>query len=231
MKLLDYYSGGYFLIRAGRPDWPAPFGEFLPSGNLISLSDCICRKRVNVGWGWIPGNREAALDFGISEARLSDFFKWCGVEYLEWMDHWSMFHSLQTARNFITRFELNTENLFLIGAALPKELHNAWLSEEPDSEGIAKRVKQALAVEVGEPLGFDVVSYSYTDFAHSWLCSGLEKEMNALFGIRSNHLGLLDSYSDAKKINDWIAEDEGKGTRAEPESYDFWLLVSYPLSE
>jgi len=40
---------------------------------------------------------------------------------------------------------------------------------------------------------------------------------------------VLDSYTDAKQINDWIAEDEGKGTRAEPEPYDFWLVLSYPL--
>jgi hypothetical protein len=230
VDLRDFYSGGYFLLRAGRPDWKAPFGEFLPGGNLISLSSCICRNRLSVIWGWNPGNREAALEFGIPETRLAEFINWCGVEYLQWMDLASMFHSPQAARHFIKRFDINTDNLFIIGTALPKELHNAWIEEEADNEGIAKRVKQALPVENhGELLGYDVVSYSYKDFAHSWLCSGLEQEMNKLFGIQANTMGLIDSYADAKKVNDWIAEDEGKGMRAEPEPYDFWLLISYAL--
>ena len=40
---------------------------------------------------------------------------------------------------------------------------------------------------------------------------------------------MIDSYEYAKKIYDWIAEDEQKGTRAEPEPYDFWLLTSYSI--
>lgn len=232
VDLRDFYSGGYFLLRAGRPDWPPPFGEFLPSGNLISLSDCLCRQRLSVIWGWNPGNREAALGFGISETRLTEFVAWCGTEYHESLDLTSMFYSPDAARNFIRRFELNTDNLFIIGAGLPKELHRAWLEEEPDNEGIAKRVKQAIPIEKsGEPIGYDVVSYSYTDFAHSWLCSGLEKNMYELFGIRTDQHGLLATSADAKRVNDWIAEDNEQGTQAEPEPYDYWLLVNYPLNE
>ncbi len=143
-----------------------------------------------------------------------------------------MFYSPDAARNFIRHFELNTDNLFIIGAGLPKELHRAWLEEEPDNEGIAKRVKQAIPIEnSGEQIGYDVVSYSYTDFAHSWLCSGLEKDMYELFGIRTNQHGLLATSTDAKRVNDWIAEDNEQGARAEPEPYDYWLLVNYPLNE
>jgi len=232
VDLRDFYSGGYFLLRAGRPDWPPPFGEFLPSGNLISLSHCICRKRLSVLWGWNPGNRAAVLEFGISETRLAEFVAWCGTEYRESMALTSMFYSPDAARSFIKRFELETDNLFIIGAGLPQEPHKAWQEEEPDNEGIAKRVKQAIPIEKsGEPIGYDVVGYSYTDFAHSWLCSGLEHDMNKLFGLRANTSGLIDTYADAKKVNDWIAEDDGQGVRAEPEPYDFWLLVSYPLDE
>ncbi len=230
VDLSDFYSGGYFLLRTGRPNWPPPFGEFLPDGNLMSLSKHICEKRLSVIWGWNPGDREAALEFGIQPEQLAEFVEWCGVDYHESMDLTSMFYSPEAARTFVKRFEVDTDNLFIIGAALPKELHNAWIHEEPDNEGIAKQIKQGLPVDKsGELLGYDIVSYSYHDFSCSWLCSGLEKDMNALFGIRANSKGLIDTYSDAKKVNDWIAEDEGKGIRAEPEPYDFWLLVSYPV--
>ena len=233
MEMIDlsqFYSGGYFLLRAGRPDWPPPFGEYLPNGNLISLSKHICEKRLSVMWGWKPNDPEAALEFGIPEVRLTEFFDWCGKDYHELMDLSSMFYSPEAARTFVKRFEVDTDNLFIIGAALPKELHDAWIHEEPDSEGIAKQIKQGLPVDKsGELLGYDIVSYSYSDFSCSWLCSGLEKDMNALFGIQTNSKGLIDTYTDAKKMNDWIAEDEGRGIRAEPEPYDFWLLLSYPV--
>jgi hypothetical protein len=227
----DFFSGGYFLLRAGRPDWQLPFGQFLPEGNLISLSEHICRQRLSVIWGWNPGNREAALGFGIPDAQLDEFVTWCGEEYREWMDLTSMFYSPEGAGAFVRRFNLNTENLFIIGAALPKELHQAWIEEEPDNQGIAKRIKQALPVEEGgRLLGYDVVTYSYSDFACSWLCTYLDKEMNEMFGIRANSIGLIDSYADAKRVNGWIAENENT-TRVEPEPYDFWLLLSYPLED
>lgn len=115
---------------------------------------------------------------------------------------------------------------------MPLEHQKIWLDEEPDDEGIAKRVKQGIAVEPGgTPIGYDILSYGgYRDFGHSWLCSGLEKDMHELFGIRANELGLLATYDDARKVYEWIAEDECKGIRAEPEPYDMWLLLSYPLS-
>jgi hypothetical protein len=53
--------------------------------------------------------------------------------------------------------------------------------------------------------------------------------MHDLYGIRPNPYGLIDTFTDAKKVHDWIAEDNLQGTRAEPEPYAPWLLVSYPL--
>ena len=120
--------------------------------------------------------------------------------------------------------------MYIIGAGLPKYLQPAWFDVEDDNQGVEGRIKQGLLME--EPnaiLGYDVVSYSYHDFSHSWLCSHLEQDMNDKFGIRANQYGLLDTFEDAQKINDWIAEDEMKGTRAEPEPYDFWLIASYDL--
>jgi hypothetical protein len=54
--------------------------------------------------------------------------------------------------------------------------------------------------------------------------------MHELFGIRPNQYGLISTYDEAKKVHDWIAEDNMQGTRAEPYPYDAWLLVSYPLT-
>jgi hypothetical protein len=80
----------------------------------------------------------------------------------------------------------------------------------------------------GNILGFEVTSFHF-GHGHSWLCSGLERDMHELFGIRPNSYGLIDSYEEAKKAYQWIAEDKLQGTRAEPEPYYPWLIVQYPL--
>jgi hypothetical protein len=230
MNLDDYCSGGYFLMRSGRPDWKSPWGAHLPEGNLISLSTCICRDRLSVSWGWTPGNLEAALRFGIVESRIEEFVTWSRDDFLKSVGYDGMFHSVDAARNFARRFEIDRRDLFIIGAALPRLLHELWTGEASDAAGIDKRIQACLVVEPGGVvLGYDIVSFRYGDFGHSWLCSGLDKDMHELYGIRANHHGLLATYEDAKQVNDWIAEDDCKGQRAEPEPYDFWLLMSYPL--
>jgi hypothetical protein len=64
----------------------------------------------------------------------------------------------------------------------------------------------------------------------SWLCSGLERDMFEQFGIRPNKNGLINTYDEAMRVYRWIAEDEQRGHRAEPEPYYPWLLVAYPAN-
>jgi hypothetical protein len=232
IDLNDYYSGGYFLLRADKPDWPQLKTDLLPE-KLVSMSRCMC-PRLSVHWGWNPGNREAALKFGIPETKLDEFVEWCNSGYQTDLDVMSMFYSPEAARRFIKQFSLNTNNLWLVGTGLPKELEEANWREEIDQnervEGVEKRIEQHLPIESnGIILGFEVVSYQYHDLSHSWLCNYLQQDMFDLYGIRPNQYGLIDSHDEANKVYNWIAEDDMKGTRAEPEPYDFWLLISYPL--
>jgi len=229
-----YYSGGYFLLRADKPDWYQLKTDLLPE-KLISLSTCMC-PRVSVGWGWNPGDKQAALDFGIPPERLDDFIDWCGYASEKEIGVWSMFYSVDIARHFIRRFLPDKTDLKLIGVGLPKDLAaNNWPRPGRDGVqrggGVKEQIQQHKPLEAGgEILGFDVVMYNYNDFGDSWLCSNLQYDMHDLFGIRPNQYGLMDSVEDARKIYDWIAEGKKLGIqRAEPEPYDFWLLVSYPL--
>jgi hypothetical protein len=148
------------------------------------------------------------------------------------MAYTSMFHSTDGARRFVAYFLPEVANLYLIGVGLHHELETArWgIPDTQETHGVTARISQHLPLEVdGTMLGFEVVSYAYHDFGHSWLCGGLEREMHDLYGIRPNPYGLIDTFTDAKKVHDWIAEDNLQGTRAEPEPYAPWLLVSYPL--
>lgn len=51
--------------------------------------------------------------------------------------------------------------------------------------------------------------------------------MYDLFGIRYNSFGLLNSYDDAKKVYEFYEKNQDL---FEPEPYDFWLMLSYPLN-
>lgn len=227
----DYYSGGYFLIRASKPDWPQLQTNLLPD-KLVSLSECIC-PRLFVYWGWTPGDRQAALDFGIPESRVDEFTEWCRKPFEADMAYPSMFYSTEAACRFVRRFLPDRDKLYLIGVGLPQELEADYRRAESGEEktGVTQQIGEHSPLESGGTvLGFEIVSFSYHDFGDSWLCSGLEREMHRLFHIHPNPYGLIDTYKEAKKVYDWIAEDDMQGRRAEPEPYYPWLLVSYPLT-
>lgn len=250
IDLADYYSGGYFLIRAENPDWYEPVKIELGVDKLLSLSQCIC-PRLEVYWGWTPGDPEAAIGFGIPETKLDEFAEWCSVFPQTEIASMSMFYTVEAARRFIERFLPNTDGLYLIGAGLYKPLEAVGWNLSPEQmrikntitvnlllqtdrraiEGIEDQIEQHLPLaEGGTPLGFEVVSYAYNNFGHSWLCSGLQKHMHELFGIKPGQFGLIQTREEAQKTYDWIMEDRGDGNhRGEPEPYAYRLLVSYPL--
>lgn len=248
IDLADYYSGGYFLIRADKPDWEQLKTDLLPE-KLLSFSNCICSS-FYVWWGWHPGDRQAAVKFGIPETKLDEFVEWCGSAIGVDISHPSMFYSVDAAQRFIARFLPNTDGLYLIGAGMYKPLEATGWNLSPEQmrlkntitvnlllqteiraiEGVEDQIEQhMLLAEGGIPLGFEVVSYAYYNFSHSWICSGIYEDMYALYGIRPGQYGLIQTREDAEKVYEWIAEDDQKGHRAEPEPYDYWLLVSYPL--
>ncbi|HEX2909013.1 MAG TPA: hypothetical protein VHO69_19225 [Phototrophicaceae bacterium] len=187
IDLNNFYSGGYFLLRANKPDWPQLKTDLLPE-KIISLSLCIC-PRLEIYWGWIPGNPEAALEFGIPQEKLDEFLLWCKAEYQTDLELTSMFYSTAAARRFIQRFLPDTTNLYLIGAGLPKELEVKDWREFGEGEiiGIEKRIEKYLPLEnSGDILGFEVISFEYQDLAHSWLCGSLHQTMCELFGFHPN---------------------------------------------
>lgn len=232
VDLARFYSGGYFLIRSGNPGWDQHETELLPDERL-SLSSHIT-PHFNLAWGWSTGDKEIALKFGVREELWDDFADWCQHDFSEVMDLWGIFYSPEGASSIAYRFLSELDNLHVIGVGLPLDLEERnWrepIVDEKELYGIDRRIEQHLAIEAGgQPLGFEVASSSYGSFGCSWLCNYLHVDMNELFGIRPGKFGLIQNESEAKQVYDWIAEDEMKGQRAEPEPYDYWLLVEYPL--
>lgn len=228
----QFYSGGFFLIRSGHPDWEELNDGLLPD-TLVSLSYCI-NQRFNLVWTWIPNDKNSAIEFGIREDKWEEVKNWCSENFEEKVDLGGMFHSVEVAQDFIADFVVDLDDLWLIEIGLPQFLKSLqW--EEPTSDdfpiqGIEKRIEQEISLSTdGDILGFDIVNYEYQNLSHSWLCSYFHRDMFDMFGIQTNQYGLIHNYDETMKIYDWISDEEMIGNRGEPQPYDFWLLVSHPL--
>lgn len=223
--LNQYYSAGYFLIRATDSGWDLPKGTC--PDPIMSLSQCVC-SRFELAWGWNPPFPQKAVDFGIPMNEYEAFAAWCqGNSEIGWP---GMFYSLGAARRAVTRFRIVSENLFLIGVGFSRDMEAAgWRGSgsHAQDDAVSQQIAQNVPLELcGDVLGHEVVSFEFGDFGHSWLCSGIHKEP---FGFSLNSRGLINNYQDARRVYDWIAEDDMQGSRAEPEPYYIWLLVSYSL--
>ena len=207
---------------------------------MISISNCI-GKKLKVYWGWdIKQNRQEILDFGIPEGKFSAFEAWSTNDELVGFP--GVFYSLDAAREFIADFMAGDSDIVAIGIGLPNGMVDDFLADNPqiiydpvkqthhgDLYGVNYVLHQKNQLEpYGKGMGFEVVGENF-GLSCSWLCSGIEKDMHELYGIRPNSYGLIDTYADAAKVYEWIAEDEMQGTRAEPEPYYPWLIVQYPL--
>jgi len=239
IDLSDYVAGGYFVAKPiRREDWMS--AELLPE-QLITLSSCLNKSKVQIYWGWDTDQYKTEIqDSGIKESDLEALRTWSQSENI---GHPNVFYSLNAAQDFITKFTPHND-FSVFGIALPKELVSNFLAEnqqtiyypatqttKPVIDGINLVLSQNKTLEPhGNILGFEIVSSVYSDLAHSWLCNGIEKDMFEQFSIRPNQYGLINSYLEAKQIYDWIAEDELRGTRSEPEPYYPWLIVQYPIT-
>lgn len=224
INLDDYLSVGYFLIRKNiRPFWlNEPTG--LIAENIISLETEFCDK-FTLLWGWNE-DYEPAVKFGIDQEKVYELKSW-GLDYHHKdIDVWSMFYSTDSARAFIQYFipESKYDGLMLIGAGLHHSFHDDWLDDDEKLEGVEKRILEKLPIETGgQTLGFDISSYAYGDFDHTWFSHLHYRGVFEEHGIRPGQYGLLQTQKEAVIARDYANLHDGY-------TYDYWLLVSYPIT-
>ncbi|MEZ4667162.1 MAG: hypothetical protein R3E39_04455 [Anaerolineae bacterium] len=216
IDLKDYVAGGYFIAKYATEGFQP--SALLPE-RVISLSSCI-GKPMDVVWGWdIALYQKEIADFGFRADRLVNFQAWCAERVPGGISE------LEGARFAAKEFVSADTKVVLLGAGLHCELVAELVKQVPT---FAMNDKKSLA-DGATSLGFEVLSHFSHQFSCSWLCSGLEKYMSDVFGIRPNRYGLIDSYAEAKQVYEWIAEDNMQGIRAEPLPYFPWLIVQYDV--
>jgi hypothetical protein len=225
-------AAGFFVTRSGDRD-RARSPDLLPA-TLTSLSPCIARS-YQVSWAWdVEKDGNEAVKFGIAEPRLPELQEW---ERSHGISFPNVFHSLDDARAFVGAFLPDAADVFILGAALPADLVDDFLSDEVQitydaTTGTEKEAcfgvnlilseRKPLAPG-GTPLGFEMVLYGY-NLECSWLCTGTERAVADALGVRPNAHGLIEDAADARRVHDWMAQHPEE---SEPGPYYPWLLVRY----
>lgn len=231
----EYVCGGYFLTTlTRRSDYMS--AELLPE-RLISLAEDIAPHLPDywaMPWGNISEQdrqQSVLLKLGVAANRLSELRAWIEAKWhseeLQFMD---VFASLTPAREFTRAFLPDHEDVVLVGIGLHRTLRDEFLkAQAPTTTKIgtpsvyANVARERVLAAEGQVLGFDMLSYGH-GLECSWLCNGLEKEIDKQFGIRSNQWGLIATFEEAKKCTDWINQPE---VRAEPGLWLPWQVRQY----
>ncbi len=245
IDLNDYVVGGYFVAKHATKGFG---GSPLLPERVLSISKCFGKLLQTISTEPPQKARLDAAEFGIRESDYDEYRDWVG-EHVQGI--FSEFQNLEEGRQTILRWVPKDYPVLLVAAGLHREMIVEFLTYKPypdvhpnyevfhaplydeDQRRIlaGHRVNdRELLPEGGIPLGYEVLSLTFGDLGHSWLCYGVHDVMHKLHGIRPNQHGLIDTYAEAKQVYEWIAEDKMQGTRAEPFPFYPWLIVQYPVN-
>jgi hypothetical protein len=231
--LESYVAGGYFIGRwTDRPAFVS--AELLPS-RIITASACIVELVPDVwslAWTRLSederekyGNR-----FGLVGPTLTAFIAWCTEAFDAGRLGWpNVIFDLAVARELRSRFLAKSDELVLLGIALPRDRVDDFVEfavpgpAEGEAGILAAIRRGAPLAHGGVASGFDVLGWDWGAF-HSYLCNGLEREFDAVLGIRPNGVGLFDRAEDARRCANHAQLDT---TAAEPGLWLPWLTVVY----
>lgn len=236
--LENYCAGGYFITHyVPRPDYLD--ASMMPE-SIVSVSESVATIMQEYWGSSLERSREKAISFGIPAEKHLEFMAWSRKN--EDVGHPNTFYTLAGARAFIQRFiPQPTQDLLLLGVALHKDLVPNFIEQTKQvvydpvrevyihSDYAASRVlKRGDTPPPGEILGFEMLGYEAGYW--SWLRNGLEKDAYYNFGIKPNQYGLIGTYIEAKRVHQWIIqEQDANNFKVEPMPYAPWLIMRYTL--
>src|SRR6185295_13566259 len=95
-----------------------------------------------------------------------------------------VFDCLEDARAFAHAFVTKSSTLNLLGLVVHPGDRDRWIAEFDGARGST----WILLPDDAEFLGWEPVTIDSAGPAHSWLCSGLEREVHEWFGVKPNAL-------------------------------------------
>jgi len=224
--MTEYVSGGYYLLKL--ISRPKGVSEILPD-HLLTVSNCfttVLTDIIQLQWDEYEKVSEAigeeATEFGIPESKIANLVLWAKTQR---NNNYLVYTDVAPALELLERF-ITDPTARVVGIGLHQSLLESFQSQ------LSKDVNKGLGLlelvnerrppaEGGNPVGFEPLGFEATKF-HSWLCHYAPDEAYKRFGIRPNHLGLIDRLEDARQVNDYLLQ-----TGAEPAIWEPWLVLDY----
>ncbi|MBX3081976.1 MAG: hypothetical protein KF716_10120 [Anaerolineae bacterium] len=227
MSLNGYLSGGYLITQyvdttssiSWVKDWWALQGNLLPAA-ILSVGFCASRFAPLLSWAGASDQDYA--DFGVPENQRAELEAWANERFDVDIGYPHIFFQLLTAREYISRFVQNPQQLQVLGIGvhvddlvmlLEAEALNPATTDPSGAHvagfagsGFARAVSRGEPPTQGEVLGFDVIACRY-QIDHAWHCNSLAKDGWEQFHFRPNQFGLIDDKTNADKLAAYANEE------------------------
>ncbi len=231
---MDYYLGGYFLIKIR----PISFGS-LENHSVFTCSSCINDTLLDDwSYSWTTDNNKGIStikkDFELSDEAIESIREWTDVKYddenlIGWGD---VFFDADTAKNYYTTYfsHLNDIKLFALyfDAKEAQEIINEFSPTDSSQGliGIADSLKRKINEnsKVGEnTIGYDLIGIELGGNFHTFHCHDLFSELAVKFGLSSNASGLFNNTTNWDTVVEYM-NDEDNGFEPVP-----WFLAKVKL--
>lgn len=227
---MKHYLGGYFIVeQTRRSDYMSK--DLLPDF-IFTPSNCICNLHPDSHClSWV---RKDVKEINGYQKRIKlpddDFNSLCQDcnKYFEenkygWVN---MFLDLECLHYIKNKYFNNIDNLKILAISTTQQYMDDFLQEETPPEnhgesGVYTMLKIKEEIDIQKKFrGYEILGFEYGSF-HSFICNGLEKELNGKLGINFNSNGLIDNYKDACKAAEHV---NNSGVGAEPVLWQPWAI-------
>jgi hypothetical protein len=221
ISLEDYVSGGYLISKFTNTVFANEWARKLSSVNEEDLlpdhilSIGFCEARFAPCFDWAGASDQDYADFGIPKATVQELNAWTNKQFDTEIGYPNIFLRLATAREYISRFIRDTQQIQLLGIGLHRDKLNVLDEIEklnPGSvgksgatyagfadNGFAKAIRINEPPIHGEVLGFDVIGCR-DHIDHGWHCANLAKDALEKLNFRPNQFGLIDEKINADQL-------------------------------
>ncbi len=223
----DYFLGGYFLVRGGKPSSELLPDPFWILGCLSDLLPCI-----HVPWDEISDEYRTYWRNELPPSRSDEMFRWARALYdAGEFGFGDVFLTLASARSCYERYLRSVENVKLLEISLPDPFVDEFLDKE-SVFGISDNLSKRILVcrdDSAVVRGFDILGEEYVANGsfHCFACNYLQEDYTTKLGIRLNEFGLIPALEDAVRAADYTNLDS---TGAEPALWQPWLVREFSLN-
>jgi hypothetical protein len=202
---MDFYLGGYFLTQG-------TFGNNLFGNELLHPKDLVL--------SWVKSDINDQKEYCHQLSLTEDGFLKMQLELDDLFDKkkygWlSVFLDVNEARRFAKSFLKEINNLKLVGVGTSEQYKEKFLKmHKPTQNEGASGVYLCLELEQIIPFPHKLIGFAILEFAFGYFRSDLDnnfkKRCSNELKIEWNKYGLLDSWDDACRVNDYLYAPSSK---------------------